>query len=91
VTKIFQTIQTHLRNDEWVKSQDPDLINALSECESVIHSLSQQLYVFLDCFEQYAHTLEATILVPSFDVASDSDELSKPTQTFAEPVSVSLA
>ena len=91
MTQIFQTIQTYLKNDEWVKSQDPDFVNALSECESVIHSLSQQLYIFLDCFEQYAHTLEATIRVPSFDVAPDSREYSAPTQTSAEPVSVSLA
>jgi hypothetical protein len=88
---MYQTIQTHLKNDEWVKSQDEEFINALSECEVVINALSQQLFIFLDCFEQYAHMLESTIRVPAFDVKPDSKEWSAPTQTSAEPVSVSFA
>lgn len=86
--KIYQTIQTHLTNDEWVKSQDPELVNAVSMCERIIHELSHQLYIFLDAFEQYAHTLEANVRVPAFDVEPDSKEYTNPTQT---PVSVSLA
>lgn len=89
--KTFQTIQTYLKNDEWVKSQDSELIEAISNTEVLIHSLTQQLYIFLDCFEQYAHSLEATVRVPAYDLTPDSEELSVPTQTSAEPVSVSLA
>jgi hypothetical protein len=82
--KTFQTIQTYLKNDEWVKSQDPELVNAISDTEVLIHSLTQQLYIFLDCFEQYAHALEATVRVPAYDLTSDSREWSDPTQTSAE-------
>lgn len=57
-------------------------------CERIIHELSQQLFIFLDAFEQYAHTLEANVRVPAFDVEPDSKEYVSPTQT---PVSVSLA
>lgn len=89
--KIYQTIQTHLTNDEWVKSQDPEFVNSISMCEQIIHELSQQLYIFLDAFEQYANMLEANVRVPSFDTAPDSEEFTGPTQTSAKPVSVSLA
>jgi membrane protein insertase Oxa1/YidC/SpoIIIJ len=30
ISKVFQTIQTHLMNDEWVKSQQEELVDALS-------------------------------------------------------------
>ena len=89
--KIYQTIQTHLTNDEWVKSQDPELVNAVSLCERIIHELSQQLFIFLDAFEQYANTLEANVRVPAFDAEPDSKEWVDPTQTFPEPDGVSFA
>jgi len=82
VTKTFQTIQTHLKNDEWVKSQDENLLNALRITEEVIEAISQQLFIFIDCFEQYAKILEANIRVPAFDVTRDSKISNKPTQTF---------
>ena len=82
VTKTFQTIQTHLKNYEWVKSQDKDLINALNVTEEVIEAISQQLFIFIDCFEQYAKILEANIRVPAFDVTRDSKISNEPTQTF---------
>ena len=81
VTKTFQTIQTHLKNDEWVKAQDEDLLNALRVTEEVIEAISQQLFTFIDCFEQYASLLERTIRVPAFDVTRDSKPSNAPTQT----------
>ena len=81
VTKTFQTIQTHLKNDEWVKSQDEDLLNALRITEEVIEAISQQLFIFIDCFEQYAKILEANIRVPAFDTTRDSKVSNAPTQT----------
>jgi hypothetical protein len=71
-----------LNNDEWVKSQDPELIDALGECENLFHSLAQQLYRFIDCFEQYAHALEVSVRVPMSDLSSDSEVSPQPTQTF---------
>jgi hypothetical protein len=81
VTKTFQTIQTHLKNDEWIKSQDEDLLNALRITEEVIEAISQQLFIFIDCFEQYASMLEHTIRVPAFDTTRDSKVSNAPTQT----------
>jgi hypothetical protein len=89
--KIYQTIQTHLNNDEWIKSQDPELVNAVSSCESIIYELSQQLFIFLDAFEQYANILEANVRVPAFNTEPDSKEWIEPTQTPAEPEGVSFA
>jgi hypothetical protein len=82
VTKTFQTIQTHLKNDEWVKSQDQDLIDALGVTEEVVKAISQQLFIFIDCFEQYAGMLEQTIRVPAFNTTLDSKVSNDPTQTF---------
>lgn len=81
MTKTFQTIQTHLKNDEWVKAQDEDLLNALRVTEEVIEAISQQLFTFIDCFEQYASLLERTIRVPAFDTTRDSKVSNAPTQT----------
>jgi hypothetical protein len=81
VTKTFQTIQTHLKNDEWVKAQDEDLLNALRVTEEVVEAISQQLFVFIDCFEQYASLLERTIRVPAFNTTRDSKVSDEPTQT----------
>lgn len=88
ITKTFQTIQTYLKNDEWVKTQDEDLIDALRMTQDVIEAVSQQIFIFLDCFEQYGRALEQTMRIPAFDVPSDSKVSTEPTQTFS---SVSLA
>ena len=73
ITKTFQTIQTQLKNDEWVKSQDVDLIESLRTITEVIEALSQQIFIFIDCFEQYSKMLENTIRVPAFSVPSNSE------------------
>jgi hypothetical protein len=56
--------------------------------QDVIEAVSQQIFIFLDCFEQYGRALEQTMLIPAFDVPSDSKVSTEPTQTFS---SVSLA
>ena len=91
ITKTFQTIQTHLKNDEWVKAQDKDLLDALRMTEDVIEAISQQIFIFLDCFEQYGRILEQTMRIPAFNVPSDSKVSTEPTQTSASRESVNLA
>ena len=81
MTKTFQTIQTHLKNDEWVKAQDKELLDALRMTEEVVEAISQQLFIFIDCFEQYAKLLEQTIRVPAFNTTPDSKVSNEPTQT----------
>lgn len=81
MTKTFQTIQSHLKNDEWVKAQDEELLDALRMTEEVVEAISQQLFIFIDCFEQYAGMLEQTIRVPAFNTTRDSKVSDEPTQT----------
>jgi hypothetical protein len=53
--------------------------------------MSTQIYVFIDYFQQYTQALEKSIIFTGVSAVSNSDEYTSPTQTSAEPVSVSLA
>jgi hypothetical protein len=91
INQSFQTIQTYLKNEEWVKSQSDDLITTLKILEETIEVMSTQIYVFIDYFQQYTQALEKSIIFTGVSAVSNSDEYTSPTQTSAEPVSVSLA
>ena len=91
INQSFQTIQTYLKNDEWVKSQPDDLLNTLKVLEKTIEVMSTQIYVFVDYFQQYTKALEQSVIFTGVGTASNSDESTNPTQTSAEPVSVSFA
>jgi archaellum component FlaF (FlaF/FlaG flagellin family) len=88
INQSFQTIQTYLKNEEWVKSQSDDLITTLKILEETIEVMSTQIYVFIDYFQQYTQALEKSIIFTGVSATSNSDEYTSPTQT---PVSVSLA
>jgi hypothetical protein len=53
--------------------------------------MSTQIYLFIDYFQQYTRALEQSVIFTGVSNASNSDEFTGPTQTSAEPVSVSLA
>jgi hypothetical protein len=91
INQSFQTIQTYLKNEEWVKSQSDDLITTLKILEETIEVMSTQIYVFIDYFQQYTQALEKSIIFTGVSAVSNSDEYTSPTQTSTEPVSVSLA
>jgi len=91
IKQSFQTIQTYLTNEEWVKSQSDDLIDTLKILEKTIDVMSTQIYLFIDYFQQYTRALEQSVIFTGVSNASNSDEFTGPTQTSAEPVSVSLA
>jgi hypothetical protein len=61
------------------------------QLEETIEVMSTQIYVFIDYFQQYTQALEKSIIFTGVSAASNSDEYTSPTQTSAEPVSVSLA
>jgi hypothetical protein len=91
INQSFQTIQTYLKNEEWVKSQSDDLITTLKILEETIEVMSTQIYVFIDYFQQYTQALEKSIIFTGVSAVSNSDEYTSPTQTSAEPESLSLA
>jgi archaellum component FlaF (FlaF/FlaG flagellin family) len=88
INQSFQTIQTYLKNEEWVKSQSDDLITTLKILEETIEVMSTQIYVFIDYFQQYTQALEKSIIFTGVSATSNSDEYTSPTQTSE---SVSLA
>jgi hypothetical protein len=91
ITQSFQTIQTYLKNEEWVKSQPDDLIDTLKVIEKTVEVMSTQIFLFIDYFQQYTKALEQSVIFTGVASVSDSDESTSPTQTSAEPVSLSLA
>jgi hypothetical protein len=91
INQSFQTIQTYLKDEEWVKSQPDDLLTTLKILEETIEVMSTQIYVFIDYFQQYTQALEKSIIFTGVSAVSNSEEYTGPTQTPAEPEGVSFA
>jgi hypothetical protein len=59
--------------------------------EKTVEVMSTQIFLFIDYFQQYTKALEQSVIFTGVASVSDSDESTSPTQTSAEPVSLSLA
>jgi hypothetical protein len=83
--QIFQWLETKLADKTWTDAQDPEFVKSLEQIKGVIESLSAQIYIFVDYFEQYCNAVANS---PIFnDTAARSESQSgevSPTQTPAQ-------
>lgn len=85
--QIFQWLETKLADKTWTDAQDPEFVKSLEQIKTVIESLSAQIYIFVDYFEQYCNAVANS---PIFnDTAARSESQSgevSPTQTPDSPL-----
>jgi len=77
-------LETKLADKTWTDTQDPEFIKSLEKVKVVIESLSAQIYIFVDYFEQYYNAVANSPIFNESAAMSDPDsgEVS-PTQTSA--------
>jgi len=75
-------LETKLADKTWIETQDPEFIKSLEKIKVVIESLSAQIYIFADYFEQYYNAIANSPIFNDSAATSDPDngEVS-PTQT----------
>ena len=75
-------LETKLADKTWIETQDPEFIKSLEKIKVVIESLSAQIYIFVDYFEQYYNAVANSPIFNESAAMSDPDsgEVS-PTQT----------
>lgn len=71
-----------LADKTWTDAQEPEFVKSLEDIKSVIESLSAQIYIFVDYFEQYCNALANSPIFNDTAARSESEngEVS-PTQT----------
>jgi hypothetical protein len=77
-------LETKLSDKTWTDSQDPEFIKSLQKIRVVIESLSAQIYIFVDYFEQYYNAVANSPIFNESAAMSDSQSGEVfPTQTSA--------
>jgi hypothetical protein len=79
----FTTIQEHLENKTWTDEQKPDLILALTRCETMISDVTSNLFLFINYFEQYTNAIYQSPLFGVPDENKNGNMSDVPTQTSA--------
>jgi hypothetical protein len=73
-----------LNDKSWTESQDPELIKAITEMQSVLQNMSTQIYIFIDLFQQYVGAMYQSPIFakPAGDEAQNGDV--NPNTNFSE-------
>jgi len=80
--QIYQWLETKLADKTWTDAQEPEFVKSLEEIKGVVETLSAQIYIFVDYFEQYCNAIANTPIFNDTTARSESEngEVS-PTQT----------
>jgi hypothetical protein len=82
--QIYQWLETKLADKTWTDAQEPEFIKSLDEIKGVIETLSAQIYIFVDYFEQYCNAIANTPIFNDTTARSESENGKvSPTQTSA--------
>lgn len=75
-------LETKLSDKTWTETQDEEFIKALEKLKDLIESLSAQIYIFVDYFEQYYTAIlhSPIYAAPTATYIPENGEVS-PTQT----------
>lgn len=81
----FEILQTKLKDQTWIDTQDPDFIKALTRIENTLQQMGSQIYIFINYFEQYVTAIQNSPIFALGDGSASDGSISSPTQTPAEP------
>lgn len=83
IQKVYENLEKRLNDEEWIKTQDPEFINLLKQINIITQSLSAQIYIFIDLFQQYVAAMyESPLFNPTTAPSDEGGTAMSPTQTF---------
>ena len=81
IPRIYNSIQQKLNDKTWCEAQDADFIKDLQQVQDMVQTMSSQIYIFVDLFQQYVASMYSSPIFSTKSAEDTQDGKDNPTQT----------